>query len=98
MFRKKQEDEEKYSVGRPKLADTKLKRESIIVSAVVLFAGILLAAFGGLDLTTMIGNNTANLSGNVATDKLNGAIHQSMKNSQARWDWEIGRASCRERV
>ncbi|MCI5733315.1 MAG: peptidoglycan DD-metalloendopeptidase family protein, partial [Tenericutes bacterium] len=87
MFRKKQEDEEKYSVGRPKLADTKLKRESIIVSAVVLFAGILLAAFGGLDLTTMIGNNTANLSGNVATDKLNGAIHQSMKNSQARWDW-----------
>ena len=88
MFRKKQEDEEKYSVGRPKLADAKLKKESIIVSAVVLFAGILLAAFGGLDLTTMIGNNnTANLSGNVATDKLSGAIHQSMKNSKARWDW-----------
>ena len=88
MFRKKQEDEEKYSVGRPKLADAKLKRESIIVSAVVLFAGILLAAFGGLDLTSMIGNNnTADLSGNVATDKLSGAIHQSMKNSQARWDW-----------
>ena len=87
MFRKKQEDEEKYSVGRPKLADAKLKKESIIVSAVVLFAGILLAAFGGLDLTSMIGNNTANLSGNVATDKLSGAIHQSMKNSKARWDW-----------
>ena len=29
MFRKKQEDEEKYSVGRPKLADAKLKRDHV---------------------------------------------------------------------
>ena len=86
MFKK--QNEEKNKVGRPKLADSKLKKESIIVSCIVIFTAILLTIFGGMELTTMLGTNYfSKLTGNVDTNKLKGAIHQSMKNSQARWDW-----------
>ena len=43
MFKK--QNEEKNKVGRPKLADSKLKKESIIVSCIVIFTAILLTRF-----------------------------------------------------
>ena len=59
-------EDEKRSVGRPKLADTKLKRESLIVSLFVIMVAIMIALVGGYELTTMSGLTPNKLQGRYA--------------------------------
>ena len=65
-------EDEKRSVGRPKLADTKLKRESLIVSLFVIMVAIMIALVGGYDLAVTSGHTPSKLSGNVVAEKLQG--------------------------
>lgn len=65
MFRK----EEEKKVGRPKLADNKLKKESILV-CVFMFVTISIFAFIGFNILT-IGFNPKYLVGTVYNDHVN---------------------------
>ena len=63
MFKKK---EVKNKVGRPKLADTKLKKESLIVSLVCVIFSVALLFIGAYELNII--PNTSKLKGSVNTN------------------------------
>lgn len=61
------EENEKKKVGRPKLADKKTKRKSLIIACLSFFAVILLLVFG---YGTLFGFKDMNLKGSVNTNEI----------------------------
>ena len=55
-------EEEKKKVGRPRLADSKTKKKSLIIASISLFSVILLLIFG---YGTLVGINPNKLLGNI---------------------------------
>lgn len=61
------DEEEKNKVGRPKLADKKTKRKSLIIAGISFFAVILLLIFG---YGTLFGFKNLNLKGTISNNEI----------------------------
>lgn len=62
------DEEVKNKVGRPKLADKKTKKKSLIIAGLSFFAVVMLLAFG---YGTLFGFRNLNLTGSVVKNKVN---------------------------
>lgn len=81
MFKKK---EVKNKVGRPKLADTKLKKESLIVSLVCVIVSVALLFIGAYELNII--PNTSKLKGSVNTNLCTSIPEELMYNEETNPD------------
>lgn len=81
MFKKK---EVKNKVGRPKLADTKLKKESLIVSLVCVIFSVVLLFVGAYELNII--PNTIKLKGSVNTNLCTSIPEELMYNEETNPD------------
>lgn len=81
MFKKK---EVKNKVGRPKLADTKLKKESLIVSLVCVIFSVALLFIGAYELNII--PNTSKLKGSVNTNLCTSIPEELMYNEETNPD------------
>lgn len=81
MFKKK---EVKNKVGRPKLADTKLKKESLIVSLVCVIFSVVLLFIGAYELNII--PNTNKLKGSVNTNLCTSIPEELMYNEETNPD------------
>ena len=81
MFKKK---EVKNKVGRPKLADTKLKKESLIVSLVCVIFSVVLLFIGAYELNII--PNTSKLKGSANTNLCTSIPEELMYNEETNPD------------
>lgn len=81
MFKKK---EVKNKVGRPKLADTKLKKESLIVSLVCVIVSVALLFIGAYELNII--PNTSKLKGSVNINLCTSIPEELMYNEETNPD------------